>query len=206
MSILHTYKGEGKLHIHCIINFIQGTESKYNSWTKMCQLIMAQWYKTRLEVGIFLKEFEIKVLLEEMLIKDKTWNKCRMVRMCGQKRRAFIPTWSTNLFPASRFTNSVPVSRCVKPQLQIFSTCGGLHLTFSVWQIVKIYWGVRAVGDWEACLFLILSALLSDFCANWVTRRLGELSVESCLPYSLLQGSVVWVLRWNTGSCAHHPF
>lgn len=33
---------------------------------------MAQWYKTRLEVGIFLKEFEIKVLLEEMLIKDKT--------------------------------------------------------------------------------------------------------------------------------------
>lgn len=33
---------------------------------------MAQWYKTTLEVGVFLKEFEIKMLLEEMLIKEKT--------------------------------------------------------------------------------------------------------------------------------------
>jgi len=87
---------------------------------------MVQWYKTGWEVGIFLKEPEIKILLKEMLIAEKTWNKCRMICMGGHEGHAFCPTCSVlNLFSGNKFTNTVPVSRCLKRRVQIISRCPG---------------------------------------------------------------------------------
>lgn len=56
----------------------------------MCGLITVQWCKIKLEADIFLKEFEIKIILEEMLIKEKTCNKGRMVCIYGHKGHAFL--------------------------------------------------------------------------------------------------------------------
>lgn len=159
---------EEESYIYIVLYFIQGAESKYNSWTRMCGLIMGQWCKIKLEADIFLQEFEIKITLKEMLIKEKTWNKGRMVCMDGHKGRAFLPTCSLlHLFPAREATNTVTVSGCLKPWVQIF-------LSFSM----KVFQEVMAVSSHEARLPYRTSPM-PDLCANWVTWKPREWSVMS---------------------------
>lgn len=135
------HEGGRKLHIHCIMRyFIQGAESKYNSWTRMCGLIMVQWRKIKLEADTFLKEFEIKIILKEMLIKEKTCNKGRMVCIYGHKGHAFLPTCSLlHLFPAHEATNTVTVSGFLKPWVQIFLSCQG-YISHFQWRFIRRLW------------------------------------------------------------------
>lgn len=52
---------------------------------------MVQWCQIKLESGIFWIEFEVIIILKEMLIKHKTRNKGRMVFMCEHQGHAFLP-------------------------------------------------------------------------------------------------------------------